>query len=872
MRKMRVMSFKGSLLGHYGYMAGRMFVRYRSSTAINVGGLVLGFTSCLLILIFARFETGYDRFWPTAENLYRVETRLKQGEASSKILPLTSPALAPALSRKIAAVKKTARLTPSALTIISKNDRFSVRAAFVDQGFFELFPPVFLHGNASTVLKEPNNIILTKTQAIRLFGRVDVLGKTVEAVRSLSVPGYSKGAEDKIAVLRVAGVIEDSPSNAHFSLQLVAPLNSPVSPVDVAAETNWVTLNTYTYFQAFAGMKETDFLADLKRLTDQGFLGLVASTERPSASNDGQENGERRNAGKGNPKSEVEKTKTKIQSPLSNIIRPVVDIHFGATEIGQLRPPGDQVLVRSLIAVSFFILAISLANFINIQLAILSQRLREVGLRRLLGASPSQLVAQLLAEAAILVAFAAILSIALAELLLPQYGSFIGEDLSSAEMWTPSVIGIAVALFAMTAVLGAGYPAYLLARHNPGTLFSNSQLTGATGAGIARIALVSLQFGITLFLVITTFVINAQTQLARNFDRGLSLDNVLTVSGINRAPKRLQALKNSLETLGEIEKVTFTSKHLPILFANALPVWQPGAREEGVTTDLIYVDPGYAQVMGLTMLYGRWHSVDHPSDALKLNRRRIPKGSAVISQTLAVSLGYGSKMTEIIGARLAMTTGSGRPANLEIVGVVDNAHYGQAREHQGAMVYLNDPSVDISLMLVKFSAGSGKALVHGLKTTILESGVQGSIKVASLGDAFAELSVKDILRSRVFTGFSFLAILISCFGLYGVIGFFIQKQRTEIALRKMFGGSTVQILILLVSRFSAPLVPAFIGAAPLAYFYNKEWIEKFSEQIVMGPGTYVTPFVIVLTLVVATCFSLVFRAIRQRPASVFHHD
>ena len=401
----------------------RALVRHKAYALINIAGLALGLAACLLILLYVRYETSYDEWLPDHERIYQVQATWH--EPGQPTVPNQS---SPAPVRDTIAVgfpqiEAVTVAQPGRLQIVRDGQPLYVDELYVDPSFFKIFQLEFLRGSAETALPNVNSIVFTETEAIRQFGTIDALGKVVTERLGTSTYDY-----------RVTGIIKDPPKNSHMELATIARFNDQPPPEG----RSWGAMGQFHYVK-------------LRQGADAGAINaaLPAWEKRviPSQTFDGQ---------------------TKSRADIMDLkLVPVADVHLGKAQLGAMKPGNDPRTVATFSIVALLILAMACINFVNLSTARAGQRAREVALRKVLGATRSQLVTQFLGESILLVALAMLIALAIVELSAPMLAAYLDIELSFDYFGSDGYQLPILALLAIVGLLGGLYPALYLSRFQP---------------------------------------------------------------------------------------------------------------------------------------------------------------------------------------------------------------------------------------------------------------------------------------------------------------------------------------------------------------------------------------------------------------------
>jgi len=799
--------------------------------SVNMTGLVVGITACLLVMLFVHYETSYDKWLTEPERVYRVELSVNPKNIAPQKIAFSPPALVPAMLDKFPEVEKAGRLTqPSRYTFRSGQDDFELVVRGADPSILAILEFELEEGDAVTALSSPDSIVLTKADAKRLFPKQSAVGQTIQTEQG--------------EVLKVTGIFRDIPANSHMVLSNITHMNSiltksgPLAPFSQSLDQNWFSPIVYSYIKAT--LKPILFEAKLNEF-------LLLST--PAFKGSGRDGA----------------------NVMTIEVMPVTDIYMNSRGLGQIKPPGDQRLMVSLVLVSFFVLGISLVNFVNLQLAVISGRIKEIGVRKILGASPFDILIQFLLETALLCFTAFFIAIALVELLLPSYGVFVGKEIPVTLVYNATFVFSGLALFSFVIFVGGAYPAYIVAKVKPASLFSSSSKRGSGRGGILRATMTTVQFGVTAFLITTTLVIIRQTEFSRMFSRGIETQSVYVLDLPRHTPfSRLQSLKAEILSLETATGVALVSAAPPFQIPSIIPVVLNEDRSKKVQVDRLFVDPNFQDVLGLKMLAGRWFSDDFVADEAS-NVAGAPQSDSTIILNKAAIDQLGLSANSALGKTVEVQNGFDT-TSFSIIGVTTDINWRSTRDVVGPIMYIYDSSQPYTAMVAKVSTTDANSFIPSASEKWAGMFEEATFKYGLLSDRFEALTASEKQRGQLFLASSLIAILISCVGLFGMTTFFIERQNKEVALRKIFGASKPQVILLLMRRFGLPIWIALFGALPISYYYNQTWLTQFSQRVPLSFDIFFIAGTGVLFISVTTVISLILRLTKRRPAHVLYHE
>ncbi|HEX7016485.1 MAG TPA: ABC transporter permease [Cyclobacteriaceae bacterium] len=760
---------------------------------INIAGLSLGIACSILIILWVADETSFDKFHPKADRLYQVWVNAYyDGQIDSwNAVPIpTAEAMKPADANIVRAA--IANWGNEHLLATSDDKRLSKLGYVVGGEFLQMFQFPLIRGNAEQALNDASSIVITESTAKALFGDEDAMNKVIRV--------------DNQFDLKVSGILRDIPSNSSFQFDFLLPYKHWHSTNEWVKqhESNWGDYSV----QAFVELNDPKNMASV----ENSIRGMLT------------EHGE--------------SDEVKHEFFLYPLLRWRLHSNFeNGVEQGGLI---DYVQLFTVIAV--FIIVIACINFMNLATARSERRAREVGIRKSMGSHRRQLILQFIGESMILAFISFAIAVAAAHLLLPFYNALVGKklviDYSSAAFWMISLGTILV-----TGVLAGSYPAFYLSGFQPVKVLKGKPITGKA-ASLPRKVLVTLQFGFSIFLIISMFVIYNQIQLVKSRDIGYAQENLITVPLNKDYHDNLRPLKTELLASGVVESMVQANSAITEIHSRNFVDW-PG-KPEGLKVMFNTVATGYdwAKTMGVKMIQGRDFSEDYKSDSL-----------AIVVNKAALEL---MGLEDPIGTELKI-----RGQKRKLIGVCEN-------------VVMGSPFENAKPMCTIFADWWGPITVR-LKPT---NDLQGSLKtVAAIfkkyGPAYPfEYTFADVefqkkfatinLTSSLASLFAVLAIVITGLGLFGLAAFTAEQRTKEIGIRKVLGASVSSLVNLISRDFSLLVIIAFAIWAPLSWWAMNNYLERYEIR------TEISWWVFPVTGAIALAFALIivsFQALRAAHAN-----
>jgi len=798
------------MLRNYLLITWRNFKRHKGFSLINVLGLSIGMAACLLILQYVTFQASFDDFHANAPHLYRVV--LGKDEPGRWVTP---PALAPMLRREFPQVRNASRMDKQAgIVAVGQHVFTEEEMCWVDNSFLTMFSFPLRKGNPAVALSRPHTAVISPAIARKYFGDADPVGKV-----------FTLNGE---RTFQVTGVLEDLPQYSHLQFDFLLSYATPRD--DAYYEQEWGSRGFPTYVQLAAG-------ADPRTLEKALPVAVKKHTD-----------------------------KTKELSVFH--LQPLQDIHL-STEIKEANGV-DPAMLYFLLLLALFILVVAWINYINLATARATERAREVGVRKAMGAGKTQLLRQFLLESVLLNALGIVLAFTLVQGTLPYFRQLTGLDLSLTLWYDPLFwVGLVSLLVAGTGLSGL-YPAVVLASFNPVTVLKGSGTGSSWRKGIGlRQGLVVFQFATCIVLIVGTAAVYLQTEYMRNQDLGLDAAQTLVLKGprlvgdSTTRVNRWRAFRQAVRETGLVREIT-ASEALPSRDLNRWTYLSlAGAAGQSNNGEDIFpivdVEADFFRAFDIKVLAGRTFSAQLSSDTR----------TVVLNEEAAKHFGFAAPH-QALNRQLNMGD-----AKFTVIGVIANFHH-QLRDAyvRTAFVYNPAPGRYFSLQLNTGSEPAGN--VQKALTRVEQQWKQtypgNPFDYFFLDDSFDAQFRADQKFGRTVALFAFLTILVACLGLFGLASFTTTQRTREIGIRKALGATMGSVLFLLSRDFLRLVLLANLLAWPLAYWAIRKWLQGYAFPITLSPWLFILPAVAVLLIALLTVSYKTWQAARQNPVTALRHE
>ena len=812
-----IVCWRAIMFRNYLKVALRLMRKQKVYSFINIAGLAISMACALLIVFWVRDELGYDRFNKNLKDIYRVTClgRVYTG--------FSSPApFAPAVAEEIPEVVEAAR--------VARNPRFAFRfgeRAFyeadgitTDPALFRIFSFPLVKGNAETALAGPLGIVISETMARKYFGGEDPIGKTLDC-------------EGRYAFM-VGGVMADIPSNSHFRFDYA--LSIKFAEGGDWWGMDWGDFNFMTYIMTAGRPDETALAAKLNN--------LALSHKCPQV----------------------------VEKEMAFSLQRLEDVYLNPLGPYDI-PLGNIAHVRLFSLIALFISLIAGVNFINLATARAEKRAKEVGLRKVVGADRRQLIGQFFGESSLMTLLALVLAVVLARAALPYFNALTGKAFSL-RVFDPGILLSLAAIAFFVGLLAGTFPSLYLSSFEPAQVLKGSaafmpflkgRRSGWVRRGALRRALVIGQFAVSIALIVATFVVARQMAFIRQKSWSLAQDQMLYIPiKENLGPKydlvRSELLKNPA-IIAVAAKDSLPSE----LNNNTNGISWEGktADQNSVYMETIRVDTHYFETMGMPIVAGRGFSGDFPGDV----------GAAYVLNETAVRQ---TGLREPVGKSFSLYRQKG-----VVVGVVKDTFFQTLRQEIRAQAYYlyRDMAADVSgqdIVLIHVKGGPDgrpfrEAVAH-IKTVWKSVNVNTPFEYHFLDEALDSQYRNERRQGRIFGVFAFLAVLISCLGLFGLAAFTAEQKTKEIGIRKTLGASVPDIVLLLSGDFSKAVLAASMLSWPLAWYAMSGWLRGFAYKTSMSPWIFVGAGLIALVISWITIALQTLRSARTNPVDALHFE
>ena len=785
------------MLKNYFTTALNNLIKNKLYSAINIAGLAIGLAACIVIALYVRDQTSYDRQWKDSDRIYRVNSVFElPGKEPIRTAFASLPAM-PVLEEYFKdKIEQIARTFTEPIVIDTGITEFRDNLVYVDPDFIKMFQFKVLAGSLENTLANRSNVAISEEAARRHFGNQDPIGKVI----TISTRNNTKADYKATAVYRIPGntVLDNIP--------LLALLDDTIYPPILK---KWSVPYFPTYFKLKKGIDIETLKPHIPALIDRN-VNISDFTPDPGL-----------------------KSSDFVSLDFQKLETAHLDSPWDINRAG-----GNKAVVISFAGISLIVLLIGCINFTILTTAKATQRAREVAMRKVVGAKRKQLIIQFIGESTFIVFLSMILSIGVVEIMLPLFESIVGKSFSLNYTSSSTFLPL-LALLLIVGISGGLYPAFILSGFRPGDTLKANQSKETRGSISLRQVLVIFQFSVSIILIIATGVIYAQTEYSINRDPGYNKDNLLVINGLTTNEKirgKIDVLKQELLNLTDIADVCLSQFQPSHKFeGNDTPFTLPGDPETTYRKVITNIGYNYFKTYRIPIIAGRDFSMDRDLPEPEFNvmtangreSTELLERNAIINESAVREFGFTSA-EDAVGKVLSRSDNN---INYTIIGVVADNHLFSINAPPRAEVYLlNLDPIITNVMTVRFK-GSPKKILTQVQSVWKNVTGDEEINTVFVDQLVAREFEQERTEERIIVSFSILAILIACMGLFGSASFTVEKRTREIGLRKVMGAKVKNIVSLLLWQFSKPVLIANIIAWPVAVFAMQKWLEGFQYRI-----------------------------------------
>lgn len=785
------------MIKHNFFLYLRKIQKHKSTFFINLVGLSSGLACVLLVYLWVSDELKMDKFHEHDERLYQVRRNVLVAPGELMTSPYNSSLMLTALQEEVPEVELATAVYEfdNYARLETEEKKLSASGIMASTDFFKVFTYPLLSGDKNTVLDDTNSVVISRDLADNFFGKgADPTGKSL---------AIKEGEEEIDEVFTVSGIFE-VPTISSQQFDFILPYKTFLKyrdPDDIAWYSN--SSNVYALLAP-----STDINAFNQKMAD-----FVSKRH------------------------EYLKSEQVLFTKYSdNYLR-------GNYENGkQIGGRINYVILFSIVAL--FVLSIACINFMNLSTARATRRLKEVGVKKAIGANRKSLIIQFLSESVLLSFFSLVCAVIIVLLLLPWYNSITGKELSFAI--APQIVFTLILIALFTGLLSGSYPALYLTKFSAVNVLKG-KINSSFGELLARKGLVIFQFSISILLIVAVGVIYMQLDFMQSKNLGYDKDNVMIFEIQDGLIDKVDVFLEQAKQLPGVVNATYMQGEMTNFSNSSGGHSWPGQTKESKNINFrhAHVGPEFIETMGIELKEGRTYINEKPDNESKI----------ILNETAVEVMGLENPIGTIIDMR---------GPNREIIGVVKDFHIRSLYEEIAPMALLCRTEW-ISNLVVKIKAGEEKTAIASLEKLYNEFNPGLAFDFRFLDNQYQELYQSEQRVSTLSKYFAAMAILISCLGLFGLAAFSAERRRKEIGIRKVLGQTVSQVTIMLSSEFVKLVFISILIALPISYLLASNWLSQFAYKISLHPGYFIGAGIMAMFVAVLTVGSQAMSAANKNP-------
>lgn len=761
----------------------------------------------MLIVTYVRFELSFDTPHKNIDRIHRVYMDISAGGQQS-VIGVTPNIVAPTIQAQFSEVEKVVRVynignfRPQIVKV--EEDLFEEQNFYyADSSLFDVFTFDPVYGQLEGALDRPNTLVLTRSASEKYFGETNPVGTVV----------LVNGATD----YEITAVVEDMPPNVHFRFDMVGSFQglSWAKPENL----QFGSANFYTYVLLYPEIEPQRFEDNMATFFEDNY-GQVWK---------------------------------QMGANVMFRIEPLKDIYLRSVIDSDIDKKSDIRYVYIFSFIAGLVLVIACINYMNLATARGSERAKEVGMRKMLGARRNELVSQFLGESVLITGLAIISGIIIVELLMPAFRNLAGRPLEIS-LSEPFIIISLLGIWITVSLLAGFYPAVVLSSFQPSTVLKGSFKSSKAGSMLRRV-LVIVQFAISIFLISGTIIIFQQLSYIQNKKLGYDKSQVITIPVDRKISQNIDAIRGDFKLIPEVINVTAGSETPTDVKGGYSYIFDGETIATSNSVNAISVDIDFVKTLGIEIAYGRDYDI---SDTKKEEYTFLFNESAAKES--------GRDIEELVGSRITL---NGR--NGIVQGVVKDFHFSSMHREIGPLVLFNQPS-QFNYMMIKVESANLQQTLSSIESRWKTLAGHRPFEYGFLDDEFALMYESEMKVGDFFSVFALIAIMIACLGLLGLAAYMAAQRAKEISVRKVMGASVSRVVFLLSIDFAKLVLVAFLISAPIAWYMMNEWLSDFVYRISFGVGTLILAGVIAFVIAWGTVAWQAFRAATVNPVNILRYE
>jgi len=799
-------SWRNLMLKNYLKITIRNIKRHKAFSFINISGLAIGMACCILIILYIRYELSYDKFHENAEDIYRIIYNVPGNSyQGSDMFSGTPGPLAPALIEEFPEVLNAARIIHREAVVRYKINSFTERRfLFADPALLDIFNFPLVMGDADAALKEPFSVLISQETAKKYFAHENPIGKQLNIHLEFDKNEYC---------FLVSGVLKNIPDNSHLKFDILGSFQTLRSVKWFDYNRSWTAVGFRTYVQLRKDSSPINI--------NEKLVSLIK-------------------------KHRGENTRARF------LLQPLTSIHLQGNLNFEIENNSDIRYIYLFSAIAFFIMLIACFNYMNLSSARSTDRSKEIGLRKVVGAHRQHLISQFIGESIIFALFSFLVSLILVRLTLPFFNSFVERDLHLSFNKNFEIILGCIGLTIISGLISGSYPAFLLSSFKPINIIRGNLKINSKGSSIFRSSLVVIQFSISIILIACTLIFYKQLIYINNNELGFTKEHIVTVYlRDDNLKENYSILKNNLILNPKILDISVT-RDLPITMDfRSSCTWEGKTEDDYLNLNCGWVDYNFIDFFDIELKSGRDFSEGFSSDETH---------AYILNETAVKALGWENP----IGKKFGLWD----DINGTVIGVVKDFHYSSLHLSIEPLVIslnqLDSRWFKPSYFAIKITSDDVSETLAFIEQKFKEFSPYYPFEYSFLDERIDRMYSTERKLGQAFNFFTFIAIFIACLGLFGLASFSTVQKTKEIGIRKVLGASVSDVFLMVTKEFIKWVAISIVIAFPISYYAMNKWLQGFAYRTNLGIGIF---FLAGLSALVIALVSVSYQSIKAATAN-----